>query len=89
MTQLVRSLRSGQITIPAIFRDKLGIGIDTWLQITLNGSELRIKPVQVTDQLGDRTWLKKLYVHFNKVRQEAGKYSEAEINKIIDQAVNS
>lgn len=89
MTQLVRSLRGGQITIPAAFRGKLGIGSDTWLQVSLDGQELRIKPVQVSDRLGDKTWLKKLYDHFSEVRREAGKYSEEEINKVIDQAVNA
>ena len=35
MTQLVRALRSGQITIPSEYREKLGIDEDSFLQINL------------------------------------------------------
>ena len=46
--KVVRPLRSGQITIPAEFREKLAITQDTLLQIILVGRELRIRPVKVS-----------------------------------------
>lgn len=45
MSKIVRSLRGGQVTIPAAFRRELGIGDDTMLRMTLADGELRIKPV--------------------------------------------
>jgi|SRR3989338_10811855 len=89
MTQLVKALRSGQITIPSEFREKLGIDEDSLLQINLTEGELRIKPVKVSQKAGDSLWFKKLYVEFGKVRKEAKKYSEKEIDKSIDKAVKA
>ena len=89
MTQLVKALRSGQITIPSEFREKLGIDEDSLLQINLTEGELIIKPVKVSQKAGDSLWFKKLYHEFGKVRKEAKKYSEKEIDKSIDKAVNT
>lgn len=89
MTQLVKALRSGQITIPSEFREKLGIDKDSFLQINLIEGELRIKPVKFTQKAGDSFWFKKLYDEFSPVRKQAQKYSEKEIDKTIDKAVNA
>lgn len=89
MTQLVKALRSGQITIPSEFREKLGIDEDSFLQINLIEGELRIKPVRITQKAGDSVWFEKLYGQFSKVRKEAQKYSEKEIDKTIDKAVKA
>lgn len=90
MTKLVKSLRNGQVTIPADFREKLGIEADTLLQISIMHGELRIKPVQVSDknQVGS-PWLKEAYEAFADVRKELEKYSEEEINEAIDKAVKA
>lgn len=89
MAKLIRSLRSGQITIPADFREKLGITDETLFQISLAAGELRIKPVETTQTLSGSPWLSKLYEYFGDVRREAKrkKYSEAEINASIDGAL--
>lgn len=87
MTQVVRSLRSGQITIPAPFRAKLGIEPDSLLQIILADEELRIRPVKISDRVAGSAWFRELYDHFDKVRQEAKKYPEKDVNKTIDQVV--
>ncbi|MBI4067251.1 AbrB/MazE/SpoVT family DNA-binding domain-containing protein [Candidatus Gottesmanbacteria bacterium] len=89
MIQLIRPLRSGQITIPAPFREKLGIDRDTFLQISLIEGELRIKPVSVTTKAQDTAWFRKLYDQFSDVRKEAQKFSEKEINQVIDKAVKA
>ncbi len=85
-TKVVRPLRSGQITIPAEFREKLAITPDTLLQIMLVGHELRIRPVQVSEMTG-AAWARDLYKLFAPVRKEAERYSEAEVNADIDRAV--
>lgn len=89
MTQLVKALRSGQITIPSEFREKLGIDEDSFLQINLIEGELRIKPVRLTQIAGDSLWFKKLYGEFATVRKEARKYPEKELDKTIDKAVKA
>lgn len=91
MTKIVKSLRSGQLTIPADFREKLGIGEDTLLQISLMNGELRIKPVKFVEkkEAVGSPWLKEAYDAFADVRKEMAKYSEEEINEAIDQAVKA
>ncbi len=91
MTQIIKTLRSGQITIPADFREKLGIDSDTLLQISLMQGELRIKPVRVSEKVQGSPWLKELYDYFAPVREEIKKkgYSEKEINDTIDAAVKA
>ena len=89
MTKIVRSLRSGQITIPADFRRQLGIRDDSVLQMTLTKGELHIKPLQI-EQTGEGSpWLRTLYDQFAPVREEAlaKGFSEEEINQLIDEAV--
>lgn len=89
MIQLVKPLRSGQITIPATFREELGIDSDTFLQISLVEGELRIKPVKVTPKAGDTAWFKKLYDQFSEVRKEAQPIPGKQIDKVIDRAVKA
>ncbi len=83
----VRPLRSGQITIPAEFRQELEIDEHTLLRVSLVGGELRIRPVKVDDAAKGAPWAKELYELFTEVRREAGRYSEAEVNRDIDRAV--
>jgi AbrB family looped-hinge helix DNA binding protein len=89
MSKIVRPVRSGQITIPAEFREKLGIGPDSLLQITLLQGELRIKPLRVSERASGSPWLKELYDQFAPVREEASAYSEAEIDTAIADAVKA
>lgn len=91
MTKIVKPLRGGQITIPANFREKLGIDSDTLLQISLMQGELRIKPIQVSDktQVAGSPWLKEAYEAFAGVRKQTEQYSEKEINEAIDQAIKA
>ncbi len=91
MTKIVRPLRSGQITIPAEFRERLGIGPDSLLQVTLMQGELRVRPLSVSDRAGGSPWLKELYDRFAPVREEAmtKEYTEEEIDTAIDEAVKA
>lgn len=89
MTKIIRSLRSGQITIPADYREKLGIDGDTLLQISLLAGELRIKPVKAVDVTSGSSWLKEAYEAFADVRKQTEQYSEDEINEAIDQALKA
>ena len=88
-SRLVRSLRSGQITIPAEFRRALGIEADSMLRLTLTEGELRIKPVRVAEQGGGSAWLRELYEQFAPVREELKEHSEREIDGAIDDAVRT
>jgi len=88
-TKLVRPLRSGQITIPAEFRQQLDINENTLLQVRLVGRELRIRPVKVIETETGSALARELYNLFAPVREEAAKYSEKEINADIDKAVTA
>ena len=88
-TKIVRSLRGGQVTIPADFRRELGIDADTLLQVTLDRDELRITPVRTSPAQPRSAWLQALYEQFAPVRDEAQALSEAEINDAIDEAVKA
>ncbi|MBA3416272.1 MAG: AbrB/MazE/SpoVT family DNA-binding domain-containing protein [Chloroflexia bacterium] len=89
LTKVVRSLRGGQITIPAEFRQRLGIGDETLLRLTLGEGDLRIEPVRVVEAGAGSPWLRELYDYFAPVRDEieASGVSEAELNADIDAAV--
>src|SRR5215831_6239884 len=91
LTRIVRPLRSGQITIPAAFRERLGITGDSLLQVTLAEGELRIKPLRATETVAGSPWIKELYDYFAPARQEAAEkgYSEEEINTATDAAVKA
>lgn len=41
----IKSFSKGQITIPKVFRDKLGIRDDFWLKMALDGNRLIAEPV--------------------------------------------
>ena len=88
-SRIIRSQRDGQVTIPAEFREALGIDGESLLQVTLAQGELRIKPVDsATPTQG--SWLREAYEAFAPIRQElAEKYSEDEIDAAIDQAVKA
>ena len=89
MTQIVKPLRSGQITIPALMRQKLGIDDETMLKISLIEGELRIKPVRISTVAGETAWFKKLYDQFSEVRKEAKHLSPKEVEKTIESAVKA
>lgn len=89
MTRIVRSLRSGQLTIPADFREQLGIDINTLLQISMINGELRIKPVKTIQTVAGSSWVKELYKLFAPVRKDASQYTDAQINTVIDSAVKA
>lgn len=88
-TVVVRPRRDGRITIPAQFRQELGIDEDTPLRLTLDDGELRLRPVGSTKGSGDSSWFEELYDYFAPARQEAidKGYTDEEINGWIDQAV--
>lgn len=49
-TRLVKPYAKGQVTIPADFRQKLGIDENTILRMELKGSRIEITPLRVTDE---------------------------------------
>lgn len=69
-SKIIRSLCGGQITIPAEFRDELGIREDSLLRMTLDNGELHIVPVCVSGESPGSPWLRELYEYFASVRQE-------------------
>jgi AbrB family looped-hinge helix DNA binding protein len=88
-TKLVRSLRGGQITIPAEFRKSLGISEETLLRMTLTEGELRIRPVQIEETSKGSPGLRALYEYFAPVREEilARGISQEELFADIDAAI--
>jgi bifunctional DNA-binding transcriptional regulator/antitoxin component of YhaV-PrlF toxin-antitoxin module len=89
MSKIVRSLRGGQVTIPAAFRRELGISDDTMLRMTLADGELRIKPVEVSEPSKGSPGLRALYEYFAPVREEilARGISQEEVFADIDAAI--
>lgn len=49
-TRLVKPYAKGQVTIPAEFREALGIDENTILQMELKGSRIEITPLRVIDE---------------------------------------
>lgn len=88
-TRVVRSLRGGQMTIPAAFREQLGISEETLLQVTLADGELRIKPLQPAQSSQGSPWFQELYEMFAPVREYNRRYSDEEIDAAIDEAVQA
>lgn len=86
LTQVIRPLRRGQVTIPTEFRRRLGIGDDTLLQLTLRQDVIEITPVVVSPASGN-AWARELYRQFADVRRDAEALDEAEIDALIDEAV--
>lgn len=87
LTQIVRPLRRGQLTIPAEFRRRLGISNDTLLQLTLHEDKIEIVPV-VTTPTKSKAWARELYGMFAPIRQEVQAMDEAEIDTLIDEAID-
>lgn len=50
MSKIIRPLPKGQITIPAQFRERLGIDQDTLLNIILLEDRLEVVPVRIGEQ---------------------------------------
>lgn len=48
--RLVKPYAKGQVTIPAEFRERLGIDENTILQMELKGSRIEITPLRVVDE---------------------------------------
>ncbi|MEK7534159.1 MAG: AbrB/MazE/SpoVT family DNA-binding domain-containing protein [Patescibacteria group bacterium] len=88
MTKIIHTLRSGQITIPAEFRRRLGIKEEMPLKIILEKGELRIIPFGIAETIAGSPWLRDLYDFFAPVRKEAKKYSSKKINETIKKAVS-
>jgi AbrB family looped-hinge helix DNA binding protein len=50
LTRIVRPQAKGQITIPADFRERLGIDQGTFLQLTLRGSTIEVSPLRLAKE---------------------------------------
>ncbi len=87
LTQVVRPLRRGQLTIPAEFRRRLGIDDDTLLELTLREDKIEIVPV-TTRPVTDMAWARDLYEMFAPVRQEARAMDSAEIDALLDEVID-
>jgi bifunctional DNA-binding transcriptional regulator/antitoxin component of YhaV-PrlF toxin-antitoxin module len=88
LTRVVRPLRRGQITFPADFHRRLGIDDDTLLELTLRDDRIEIVPV-TTEPAADIAWARELHAMFAPVRREAQAMDEAEIDALIDAAVDT
>jgi AbrB family looped-hinge helix DNA binding protein len=50
LTRIVRPQAKGQITIPADFRERLGIDQNTFLQLTVRGSTIEVSPLRLAKE---------------------------------------
>jgi AbrB family looped-hinge helix DNA binding protein len=80
MSKIVRSLPKGQITIPAQFRERLGIDQDSLLNIILLEDRLEVVPVRIGEQESLREYTDeeiKTFLQEDKIDPEtAGKVRE-------------
>ncbi len=51
LTRLVKPYAKGQITIPAEFRERLGIDEDSILQLELKGFKIEITPLRAVEDM--------------------------------------
>ncbi len=86
-----RLLRGDEITIPAEFRDALGIDDDSMVLLTVVDGELRIRPVHFNTNPSEQgsPWLRELYKYFAPVREAilASGISQEELFAEIDAAI--
>ncbi|MCW5881431.1 MAG: AbrB/MazE/SpoVT family DNA-binding domain-containing protein [Anaerolineae bacterium] len=85
-SRVVRPLRRGQLTIPVEFRRHLGIDENTLLQLTLREDRIEITPVIASPAKGS-AWLRELYDLFAPVRQDAENLAEAEVDALMNDAI--
>ncbi len=80
MSKIVRPLSKGQITIPAQFRERLGIDQDSLLNIILLEDRLEVVPVRIGEQESLREYTDeeiKTFLQEDKIDPEtAGKIRE-------------
>jgi len=80
MSKIVRPLPKGQITIPAQFRERLGIDQDSLLNIILLEDRLEVVPVRIGEQESLREYTDeeiKTFLQEDKIDPEtAGKVRE-------------
>jgi AbrB family looped-hinge helix DNA binding protein len=50
LTRIVRPQAKGRLTIPADFRERLGIDQGTFLQLTRRGSMIEVSPVRLAKE---------------------------------------
>jgi bifunctional DNA-binding transcriptional regulator/antitoxin component of YhaV-PrlF toxin-antitoxin module len=86
-TRLVRPLRNGQITLPVGFRRALRLDEAMFLQVTLDGDELRVRAYTPDKLETGSDWLRDLYGLFHSVRHSAADSTDQFINAAIDQAI--
>lgn len=85
MSKIVRSLPKGQITIPAQFRERLGIDQDSLLNIILLEDRLEVVPVRVGEQESLREYTDeeiKTFLQEDKIDPETAR----KVRKLLAQA---
>jgi bifunctional DNA-binding transcriptional regulator/antitoxin component of YhaV-PrlF toxin-antitoxin module len=87
LVKVVRPVRRGQVTLPAEFRRRLGIDDDTLLQMTLQEGKIEIVPMVATP-VTDQIWAQAADTRLAPAREVGQALDEAEIDALIDQAVD-
>lgn len=85
MSKIVRPLSKGQITIPAQFRERLGIDQDSLLNIILLEDRLEVVPVRVGEQESLREYTDeeiKSFLQEDKIDPETAR----KVRKLLAQA---
>ena len=88
-TKLVRTLRGGQMTIPAEIRRELEIEENTMLRVALVEGGFQVTPMRMQQSSKGSAWLRELHEYFAPLREEilASGITEEELNADIDKAV--
>lgn len=85
MSKIVRPLSKGQITIPAQFRERLGIDQDSLLNIILLEDRLEVVPVRIGEQESLREYTDeeiKTFLQEDKIDPETAR----KVRKLLAQA---
>jgi len=87
LARVLRRLRGGQVCLPEEFRRRLGIDEGALLQLTLKEGKIEIVAVNAETVAG-MGWTRELYAMLKLVGQKDASSKEAEIDAIIDDALD-
>jgi AbrB family looped-hinge helix DNA binding protein len=87
LARVLRRLQGGQVCLPAEFRRRLGIAEEGLLLLTLKEDKIELTPVD-RKSVADMGWTRERHAMFKLAGQEAHEMDEAQINALINEALN-
>ncbi len=87
LARVLRRLRGGQVCLPEEFRRRLGMDEGALLQLTLKEDKIEIVPVD-PETIAEMGWTREMYAMLKLVGQKDASTKEAEIDAMIDEALD-